>query len=580
MKSQSIIKRILLILTVIIISSCSEKADTAYLHFLEYDETHTVNDLGNSLEIDIATNINDWVAESPTVDWVTLTKLSNSKLLVEFQHNPNSASRNVNITIYKAGDNGAYDTLEITQEAKSEDRVEIYIGNKKVNFLNIEDQKSLDFTIQSNCNWTLTSSNWITTNTTIGKLGKTEMSINLSPNSEKERQGSLNFKLNASIDAVIVVGQLGDKTDFQSVTHCFYTTFGTMPTLYSGLDVLSHDKPSYFTYQRTNTFNKVKFPKHVTVRPIESDEMKQGIFEEIMAKIVEISENEPNAIFGFFVDDLRSRMTYDWFIAQGINPARIKTTLVSDGTATYNEFYNKFGSAKTGETKWKQYAQFVDDLLATPFERTGTYNPNCDSFGYSYYTVTLPNYRYMMQDESLLETNSLFVKAKLKDMNTLSVTPYELLEKLTTERQAEFFEMANFEKSKFEAMFDESPKPNLVIIGTSKSANKDQKSYVSKIHKEKREKYNIFFKPHPNDDTAKEYENLFSGLKLLPGQMPFEIFVWSLIDKIDLIGGYSSTVYLTVPIEKVDFIFDEMQASDLPKPLDILFKDAEINWIY
>lgn len=68
-------------------------------------------------------------------------------------------------------------------------------------------------------------------------------------------------------------------------------------------------------------------------------------------------------------------------------------------------------------------------------------------------------------------------------------------------------------------------------------------------------------------------------MTLLPGQMPFEIFVWSLMDKIDMIGGYSSTVYLTVPVEKVKFIFGVSSADIMIKPLNILFKDAEIEWM-
>lgn len=61
--------------------------------------------------------------------------------------------------------------------------------------------------------------------------------------------------------------------------------------------------------------------------------------------------------------------------------------------------------------------------------------------------------------------------------------------------------------------------------------------------------------------------------------MPFEIFVWSLLDKVDLIGGYSSTVFLTVPVEKTGFIF-AANAESLPRPLNVLFRNAEhVRWI-
>ena len=47
--------------------------------------------------------------------------------------------------------------------------------------------------------------------------------------------------------------------------------------------------------------------------------------------------------------------------------------------------------------------------------------------------------------------------------------------------------------------------------------------------------YDIFFKPHPADSSSAGYPDRFEGLTLLPGQMPFEIFVWALLDKIDMI---------------------------------------------
>ena len=91
--------------------------------------------------------------------------------------------------------------------------------------------------------------------------------------------------------------------------------------------------------------------------------------------------------------------------------------------------------------------------------------------------------------------------------------------------------------------------------------------------------YDIFFKPHPADTSSASYETDFPGLTLLPGQMPFEIFVWSLMDHVDMIGGYPSTVFLTVPVDKVRFIFAPV-AESLVRPLNLLFRDAaNVEWM-
>ena len=53
----------------------------------------------------------------------------------------------------------------------------------------------------------------------------------------------------------------------------------------------------------------------------------------------------------------------------------------------------------------------------------------------------------------------------------------------------------------------------------------------------------------------------------------------SLIDRVDMIGGYPSTVFLTVPLDKVRFIF-AANAESMARPLNILFRDAtDVEWM-
>ena len=76
--------------------------------------------------------------------------------------------------------------------------------------------------------------------------------------------------------------------------------------------------------------------------------------EAMKRRILEINAEDPTAVFGLWVDDLRCRLGYDWFVAQGIDSARVKVTMLSDGTATYNNFHNYFGDAATAEDVYKR----------------------------------------------------------------------------------------------------------------------------------------------------------------------------------------------------------------------------------
>ena len=49
-------------------------------------------------------------------------------------------------------------------------------------------------------------------------------------------------------------------------------------------------------------------------------------------------------------------------VAQGIDSARVKVTMLSDGTGTYNNFYNYFGDPATAEQNWENYAAQVEAL--------------------------------------------------------------------------------------------------------------------------------------------------------------------------------------------------------------------------
>ena len=128
-----------------------------------------------------------------------------------------------------------------------------------------------------------------------------------------------------------------------------------MPTLYSCIHLLSHDKPSYVFYSRSRTFDPAEFPgrAEVTTAADRTADATQAEMEamarEMKRRILEINSADPTAVFGLYVDDLRCRIGYDWFVAQGIDSARVKVSMLSDGTGTYNNFYNYFGDAATAE---------------------------------------------------------------------------------------------------------------------------------------------------------------------------------------------------------------------------------------
>lgn len=195
---------------------------------------------------------------------------------------------------------------------------------------------------------------WFRLSATEGPAGYSEVELSLDENPGAARSAQLAF---ACGDAIVPfrLSQGALSAGYDSPDYYFYVTFGTMPTLYAGIHLLSHDKPSYVFYSRSRTFDPAEFPgrAEVTTAADRTADATQAEMEamarEMKRRILEINSADPTAVFGLYVDDLRCRIGYDWFVAQGIDSARVKVSMLSDGTGTYNNFYNYFGDAATAE---------------------------------------------------------------------------------------------------------------------------------------------------------------------------------------------------------------------------------------
>ena len=290
--------------------------------------------------------------------------------------------------------------------------------------------------------------------------------------------------------------------------------------------------------------------------------------------------------FGLTVDDLRCRLGYDWFVAQGIDSSRVKVTLVTDGTGSYGKFNEYYGNSETAQTNWERVEEQVKALQWDTYSQQEASNKastfalgEFESYEWMAYMSTLPNYRYFLQDANLLETNSSFIKEKMKEMNTVSIAPNKILEKLSDDKQSQFHKMAKFEAQNIRDLFDESPKKNLIIISTRPSSNIID--YVNETIELYKDEYDLFMSVHPADETSELLEKLQEEgkLKLFTKGLPFEVLLWSFMDDIDAIGGAQSTVFLTVPPTKVKFMYAK-NAEEMVKPLNILMAGQDhINWM-
>ena len=373
----------------------------------------------------------------------------------------------------------------------------------------------------------------------------------------------------------------GSGTYTESDEYAFYITFGTMPTLYAGLYLLEdgNEIPSFVFFERTQTFDTSHYPDYARISPYMGGDVdvQARMRDWMKANIRTINEKNPDARFKLYVDDLRGGpISHDWFVAQGIDRSRLEVHMLSDGTGTYNEFHSVFGANGTGRENWEKYVAEINSLAwnSDGSDLLGTRaHPDFDQhWHWCYPLATLPGFDLTLHYDNLFETEDPYVREQISKMNLKGDNVVEMLKRLPPEKQEIMYRMIPYDRQVFEDLMDASPKPNLIINGTSNQPE-NQKQYVGEVYEKYKDSYDIFFEPHPNDESYLDYETLFPGLKNIP-KTSFEFVLMFISDKIDAIGGFPSSIYLTVPVEKVKFMF-AAGPEVMPKPLDRLFAEQE-----
>ena len=540
--------------------------------FLVENKHIEIGDFESKIEVEVISNEN-WSVES-SENWIDLVKVD-QKVIINFSTNSSETNRTGIVTLY--GNNRQIkDQIYITQ-SKLVPSLKINDGIQFISVNHLEQVVELQVT--SNRPWRINNSiNWITIDKENGTSGTNTIKINFQENRLQARNGIISFDYEGEESFKFIISQNQANTGFEDTTHNFYITFGTLPTLYAGLHLLNHQVPSYVFYERNNTFDPQYLPSYATVVNLGGNEVQYIMRDYMKAKILEINQNNPNAIFGLYVDDLRARIGYDWFIAQGIDPSRIKVTLLSDGTGSYNEFYNQYGTEGVGESLWINTINEINTLNSSFARNNRTFAvPEFESWNWPWPISTLPNYRYFLQYPEYLESNDSYVQSQIPIMKTVNIPPYEILNNLTATQKDTFLKMAGLDYNQLNTMLNQSPKKNLVIIATVNSSSLED--LIDQTMETYSSEYDIYFSRHPADNEWEMYPNRYPNLTVLP-YMPFEVFFWYFKDQLEIIGGSPSSTFLTIPVEKVKFMYASGPES-MPKPLNHIMasSEADINWM-
>ncbi|MBR5124371.1 MAG: hypothetical protein IKU90_04495, partial [Clostridia bacterium] len=228
-------------------------------------------------------------------------------------------------------------------------------------------------------------------------------------------------------------------------TYDFYITLGTMPTLYATLTAYERQNPNtYMWFLRGNTISREYSASFINYFDTQSTTNANSTVDWalIRNKVKEIKENDPEARFHLYCDDLRVSFIPHIFVWAGVEFEDLRVTLLSDGTGTYNNY-----SYQT-DTYYNGYAARFEEALNT--YKAGRNNPDfvptyadddgamMDLMYLAFYVSTFSNVEFWVQSPDYLKCDSAVVAENRPAMHIVKKDPAEMYKNLPDAVRAEY----------------------------------------------------------------------------------------------------------------------------------------------
>ncbi len=376
----------------------------------------------------------------------------------------------------------------------------------------------------------------------------------------------------------------------------FYITSAMLPTLYMALDLSKTALPSYVWYTETDLLNQevLSQNENITLLPYigQANKLTTDVVTQIQTTIQEILNNDSNAYFHLYTDDTFHWLEYPIFAELGLEDARYDITYYSDG---YTNYIHLNGYPYSGEDGYKQFLEVQQEQLKLLHEvRSNKYHHETNQYllgylpdkydyknEYIFPSSSRENVSYVLLYPELIQFQDTKITEVILDDHFIKASPQDLYEELTTDQKETFLNITYFSQEEFDnTYFSEGNKtPYLIITGTSSLDEnigiETFESYIKLIYQTYKEDYQLLYQPPSFAKLDKTYQEILEkyDITILPEDLPIEMI--PIIYENVYFGGFSNSLYLTIPNQKVLFFFME-EDEELISPLDILFEDTSL----
>ena len=163
------------------------------------------------------------------------------------------------------------------------------------------------------------------------------------------------------------------------------------------------------------------------------------------------------------------------------------------------------------------------------------------------------------------------VNAEIEKAHLIKKLPENMWADLSDEQKRNFLDSVSFDKESFDQTYFAKSGKYLIVTGTNPyTGSFTAVEFLNVLDKIVTDypNYNILFKPHPasvptppgfnQSDGVYEYM-VEHDIAILPGRLPMEVISWVYGDA--LIGGFDSSLYMSVPGKNVAFFIAENSES-------------------
>ena len=357
----------------------------------------------------------------------------------------------------------------------------------------------------------------------------------------------------------------------------------SLPALIFSLDIFNITEkfncPIYVSLERYKAWKWDKLPERVFLFDILDENNFYKIdFYDILVKLklwmAQMYKVNNKVIFNLFLTDIHNFIIPFCIYSNNIPSENYRIFLLSDGTASYIYFNEKFDNNQTYlntynqmKYKYEEFKSYVWD--SKNYDTSSSYSKNLNHGDLHYYSYIITKVEknsfwwltkikgvFAPNNPTILEELLNDSKIELKDLNYL-------FKSLNDEQKEQIKDLFNFNSNFFEEAYKLN-KSVMLIAGTTEHVEYNLYDYCLTTELLYKNDYIYYYKAHPqtpienNQTKAEKLKNI--GITPIDSNIPLEVIIF--FNPNIFCSGYYTSSFIEVGKEVLKSLFDQYKKED------------------